>query len=143
MQLCGIELCCTSFTGASVQPDVLEKVCAIARREEKPNQPVMLAALLLCKPTTSKVHCQLQSLKHSAVLVLTCVCICTGACYIACAQMQTGAFLLHVCTCTRAHRHMQIYCARVHMPFSNCATQCLYAGGLGFPVLQSEQAEGV
>ena len=44
------------FTGVVIPPDVLQKVCAIAEREEKPNQPVMLAALLLCKPPSSKVH---------------------------------------------------------------------------------------
>ncbi|KAL3142461.1 hypothetical protein ABBQ38_002789 [Trebouxia sp. C0009 RCD-2024] len=45
----------TVAAGVVIPPDVLQKVCAIAEREEKPNQPVMLAALLLCKPPSSKV----------------------------------------------------------------------------------------
>lgn len=47
--------------GTVVPPEVLQKVCAIAEREEKPNQPVMLAALMLCKPPTSKV-CSFRNL---------------------------------------------------------------------------------
>lgn len=51
---------CYVFAGVVIPADVLQKVCSIAEREEKPNQPVMLAALLLCKPPSSKVpHLQL------------------------------------------------------------------------------------
>ncbi|KAL3152366.1 hypothetical protein ABBQ32_001426 [Trebouxia sp. C0010 RCD-2024] len=45
----------TAAAGVVIPADVLQKVCSIAEREEKPNQPVMLAALLLCKPPSSKV----------------------------------------------------------------------------------------
>lgn len=55
---------------------MLRKVCAIAEREEKPNQPVMLAALLLSTRPTSKVHYRLKPLEQSAS---SCCCVDTGS----------------------------------------------------------------
>ena len=97
------------------QQDVIDKVCAIAAREERPNQPVMLAALLLCKPTTSKVHCQLQFCEHSA---FTRCCVDLGTCgymHKAPLHMHNTVACACDCMCAYAQGHITVACAYERM----------------------------
>ena len=63
----GLDVC---PAGVVVPPEVLQRVCAIAQREAKPNQPVMLAALMLCKPPTSQVRSKIGT---CCIIVVGCL----------------------------------------------------------------------